>query len=134
METFRAGFFAPGLTPGTGGVAIYTLRLPRGTGFFFDFRYLGPTLPFWGVFSRVPFPVTIATSIVDPLPSPLLDIPFGISDPLDPNDFASATLVTDGSLNSDFGSSTGMTPEPGTLGLIAAGLVAAGLFRRRLWV
>ena len=71
VENFVAGFFAPGLA------VAYNLSLPRGSGVFFDFRYVGPTAPFWGVISGVSFPVSVATSIIDPLPSQLADVAFG---------------------------------------------------------
>ena len=114
VENFVAGFFAPGLA------VAYNLSLPRGSGVFFDFRYVGPTAPFWGVISDVSFPVTVATSIIDPLPSQLTDMAFGT---------AGATFsLTD--LPSDFGNGAG-TPEPGTLGLIGCGFMAIALLYRK---
>ena len=114
VENFVAGFFAPGLA------VAYRISLPRGTGIFFDFRYIGPTLPLWGVFSFVPFPVTIATSIIDPLPDQLPIELFG-----EPG--GSFALTTDAP---DFGNQGGV-PEPGSLILLGAGLMGIWYAGRR---
>jgi hypothetical protein len=122
VERFVAGFFAPGLA------ARYLLTIPLGTGWWFDFRYVGPTVPLFGVFSRLPSPVDIATSIVDP---------FSIN-PLPPVSFDDPT-VCGNNCTPTFTPATGPTslhtsagvPEPASVALLGVGMLALGMARRR---
>lgn len=75
VETFNAGFHAPGIN------RVFRVVLPLGTGDFFNSRYPGPTLPLFGVFSTLWVPVTLASSIVDP---PISDIPVPFGTFFDP--------------------------------------------------
>ena len=120
---FIAAFRAPGLAQAW----IIPALLP-GQGVLIDLRYIGPTLPLFGVASFLPFSIDIATSIIDPFSfTPFAPEPFaapGLGLPALPveND----SLIGSAQLTDNDG-----VPEPRTFFLIGAGLLALGLLRRK---
>jgi hypothetical protein len=115
--SFIAAFRAPGLAQ-----AWVIPPLLAGQGVFIDLRYIGPTLPLFGVSSFLPFSIDLATSIIDPpismtpLAPEAFSIP-GLGLPTLPTE--NDSLISDAQLGTFAG-----VPEPHTLILMGAGLLA----------
>ena len=123
--SFIAAFRAPGLAQ-----AWIIPALLAGQGVLIDLRYVGPTLPLFGVFSFLPFSIDLATSIIDP---PISSTPFAPEVFSIPGVGLPTLPVENDSMisNAQFGTLAGV-PEPDTLTLMGVGLLGIGLFGRRL--
>lgn len=115
LAILNARFIAPGLN------VVDSFMIPSGKGVYVDFAYPGPTKPNISIFSGLPFPIDVATSITDPPGVVPTEACVGIVSGCSIGTSTSAPEIT---------FIIGV-PEPTTFALLGAGLLMVGVWKSR---